>query len=263
MDLLKGKRILVIDDAEAERMLISTYLQQHGCRLYHAFDGADGVHKAKLLHPDLILMDVDMPRCNGYVACKALKGDPVTADVPVVFLSAFSSPEQRVQGLLAGAVDFIGKPYEFEEVRLRLSIHLRHCSALNRQPPSRGSGEPAQYQEYNNYETNLYTVLFQSARLHLLNSLEAPPSIEALARQVGTNSKRLNAAFKHCADMTVFEYLREERMREAYRLLRHSRLSVSDIALSVGFSSSANFATAFKARYDMSPTAFRRQIPLS
>src|SRR5690554_8107841 len=100
MDLLKGKKILVIDDAKAERMLISTYLQQYGCRLYHAHDGVDGINKARLLVPDLILMDADMPQCDGYTACKALKGEPATAEVPVIFLSAYASPEKRIQGLL-------------------------------------------------------------------------------------------------------------------------------------------------------------------
>lgn len=262
MDVLKGKRILVIDDAEAERMLISTYLQQYGCRLYHAHDGVDGVHKAKLLSPDLILMDVDMPRCDGFAACKALSGDPATSQVPVVFLSAFSGTEHRVQGLLAGAVDFIGKPFSFDEVRLRLSVHLRNRLIQSPQHFTDVMGAPGTVSEVSNNDGNLYSVLFHSARVYLLRSLDNAPGIQELARLTGTNTKRLNAAFKHCSGMTVFEYLREERMKEACQLLRNTALSVGEIACRVGFSGSANFSTAFKERFGTTPSAFRQACPV-
>lgn len=266
MEVLKGKRILVIDDVEAERMLISTYLQQYGCRLYHAHDGVDGINKARLLAPDLILMDVDMPQCDGYTACKALKGEPATSDVPVIFLSAYATPEKRVEGLLAGGVDYIGKPFDFDEVKLRLCIHLnsREQAARDHRPEETATAmaqpEPDRAESS---ETSLYRVLFHSARVHLLRSLDDAPGIQELARLAGTNSKRLNAAFKHCVGMTVFEYLREERMKEASQLLRNTRLSISEIAGRVGFSSSANFATAFKERYGMTPSAFRHTPPLA
>ncbi len=258
MSLLSGKRILVIDDAEAERMLISTYLQQHGCRLYHAHDGIDGINKARLILPDLILMDLDMPRCDGYAACKVLTGDPVTAGVPVVFLSAYANPEQRVQGLLAGAVDFIGKPFDFDEVRLRLAIHLRNRPTRSPQHLSDRMDSLASPTDVGSSDANLYSVLFHSARVHLLRSLEDSPNIQELARLTGTNSKRLNAAFKYCAGVTVFEYLREERMKEARQLLHNTGLSISDIAFHVGFSSSANFSTAFRERFGMPPSVFRQ-----
>jgi len=264
MEVLRGKRILVIDDVEAERMLISTYLQQYGCRLYHAHDGVDGINKARLLVPDLILMDADMPQCDGYTACKALKGEPATAEVPVIFLSAYASPEKRIQGLLAGAVDYIGKPFDFDEVKLRLAIHLNNRAGVNNgaQPEEAASAavQPGA-DKTESSEANLYRVLFHTVRVHLLRSLDNAPGIQELARLAGTNSKRLNAAFKHCVGMTVFEYLREERMKEACQLLQNTRLSISEIAGRVGFSSSANFATAFKERYGMTPSAFRHTPP--
>ena len=259
MGILKGKRILVVDDVEAERMLISTYLQRYGCRLYHAHDGADGINKARLLVPDLILMDADMPQCDGYTACKALNGEPATANVPVIFLSAHASPEERIQGLLAGAVDYIGKPFDFDEVKLRLSIHLRNRAGSGPAAAAETLEEtPDDGKAADSSEANLYQVLFHTVRVHLLRNLDDAPGIQELARLAGTNSKRLNEAFKHCAGMTVFEYLREERMREASRLLGNTRLPVSEIACRVGFSSSANFATAFRERFGMTPTAFRQ-----
>lgn len=254
MDVLKGKRILVVDDAEAERMLISTYLQQQGCRLYHAHDGLDGIHKARLVVPDLILMDVDMPLCDGFAACKVLGKEPGTAHVPVIFLSAYSDTGQRVQGLLAGAADFIAKPFDFDEIRLRLGVHLRYGSKLTTdasQAEPKGAaatGDPGY----------LYEILFHGARIHLLKSLAETPNLQTLAALVGTNSKRLNEAFRHCTGVTVFEYLREERMKEARLLLLNSGLPISEVAQRVGFSGCANFSTAFKERFGSTPSVFRQ-----
>lgn len=250
------QRILVVEDNEAERMLISTYLRQQGYRLYQAHDGLDGINKARLLVPDLILMDADMPGCNGYHACKILTQDAATREVPIIFLSAHAAPSQRVEGLLAGAVDYIAKPFDFDEVRLRLSVHLGRSAepaaladaAAQQGGEGASAATPAQ---------NLDSVLFHSARVHLLRMLDGAPGINELASRVGTNSKRLNTAFRNHAGVTVFEYLREERMKEAQRLLRNTGYSISDIAVHVGFSSCANFSTAFRTRFGSSPSAFR------
>lgn len=253
VDSLKNTRILIVDDEEAERMLISAYLQRQGCRLYHAEDGLEGVDKARGLQPDLILMDAQMPRCNGFDACKILTGDPQTRNIPVIFISGLTWPEQRVKGLLAGAVDYINKPFDFNEVKLRLRIHLR-----NRRMAPDQSTEPA---TANAPLQNLHNILFHSARIHLLRSLASPPTMKELEQLTGTNSKHLNHAFRECAGVTVFEYLREERMKEARSLLQQTDLPIQDIAHQVGFTSSANFSTAFRERFGLTPREFRRQHP--
>lgn len=271
---------MVVEDVEAERTLISTYLRQQGYRLFHARDGLDGIHKARLLIPDLILMDVDMPRCNGYDACKILAQDIRTQAVPIIFLSAYASPEQRVEGLRVGGVDFIGKPFNFDEVRLRLMIHLERppvhdggfqpseCLSsdslsndpqLNDSLPSSVSEEESGARSQSGSVSNLDSLLFYSARIHLLKSLSTMPDMAELAHLVGTNGKRLNTAFRNYVGMTVFEYLREERMKEARQLLSHTEYTISEIAARVGFSSGANFSTAFSARFGSSPGRFRRQ----
>lgn len=257
--MIQGKRILIVDDSEAERMLISTYLQDQGVQIYQALDGIDGIHKARLLVPDLILMDLDLPRCDGLAACKMLQLEPATKHVPVIFLSAYSDPEQRVQGLLAGAVDFIGKPFHFDEVKLRMAVHLDRSEATPIIAESDESQHQGLSQPSAEQTSHLHEILFHSARIHLLKSLADPPSIRQLAKEVGTSSKRLTQAFKHCAGLTVKEYLREQRMKEARKLLTQSSIPIREVALAIGFTSSANFSTAFKARFAITPSRFRRQ----
>lgn len=94
-----------------------------------------------------------------------------------------------------------------------------------------------------------------------MSRLDTPPDLAELAQSIGTSQRRLSAAFKTCVGLTVFEFLREERMKEARRLLTHTSLDIQAIALEVGFTSGANFATAFRERFSMSPSAFRRDGP--
>lgn len=253
--VLLGRRLLVVDDNEDERLLLAHFLQQEGCRVYLAQDGQDALKKALLVNPDLILMDVNMPVCDGLTACRALQDDPRTRQIPVVFLTGSAFPQDRVRGLMVGAVDYVTKPFLFDEVRLRLIVHLRtrQSSAAPGAPTdgSAGAGSAA------GTPAPLHMVLFQSARKHLQLDLAVTPDLASLAAAVGTNTKRLNESFRKCAGVTVFEYLREERMREAGVLLRDTALEVQAIAQALGFSSGANFATAFKERFGLSPRDYR------
>lgn len=246
-DVLQGRRILVVEDVESERMLLAQYLQQQGCRVYLASDGHDCLRKVQLIRPDLVLMDVQMQGCDGLSACRIMQAEPALRDIPVIFISGAAMPSQRVQGLMVGAVDYVSKPFDFEEVRLRLAIHLRN------QPGSEIPAEP----EAIGCPSSLDNILFQSARMYLLKSLAETPDLHELAAAVSTNSKRLNEAFRNCVGMTVFGYLREERMQHACRLLVETRLTVHSIGAEVGYTSGANFATAFKERFGVSPKEFR------
>ena len=85
---LSGVRVLVVDDNQDDRMLLMDFLSQQGCRVYIAQDGRDGYTKARTVQPDLILMDIRMPVCDGLGACRLLKADPGTRHIPLIFLTA-------------------------------------------------------------------------------------------------------------------------------------------------------------------------------
>ena len=252
-DLLAGRRILLVDDAREDRMLLMGFLEKQQCRVYIAEDGQDGYRKAQVVLPDLILMDVRMPVCDGITACHMLKSNPATRDIALIFLTAAASPAERVAGLSAGAVDHISKPFDFEEVRLRLCIHLKNVPATAAaadqaaQPPA-----PARH--------SLDQVLFNAASSLLLNNLGVTPELGSLARAVNTNPRRLNLAFKHCSGVTVFDFLREARMKQARRLLADTMLEIQQIASELGFGNAANFSTAFRERFGLAPSRYRQEL---
>ncbi len=256
----KGMRVLLVDDSAEDRRLLGDCLRAQGYRLYVAEDGRDGVEKARLAAPDLIMLDVSMPVCDGIAACRLLKADPRTASVPVIFLTAAALPEDRVRGLMVGAVDYIAKPFDFDEVRLRVSIHLQawrhlaHESELSKRAPEPAS--PPRIATEN--ASNVDTLVFRAAQRLLHEDLAQPPDLASLAKAVGTNARRLNEAFRNCAGATVFEYLREARMEQARQLLRETELAVQVIASDLGYDNPANFATAFRLRYGLSPRDYRK-----
>jgi CheY-like chemotaxis protein len=245
---------LLVDDVRVDRMLLMGFLEKQHCRVYIAEDGQDAYRKAQIVRPDLILMDIRMPVCDGITACHLLKGNPATRDIPVIFLTAAASPADRVAGLSAGAVDYISKPFDFEEVRLRLCIHLKSRPDIPPAAPVAEAEQPA------STTRKLDHILFHTTREILLNNLSVTPELEALAKTVNTNTRRLNAAFKHCTGATVFDFLREERMKEARRLLSETTLEIQAVAGALGFGSAANFSTAFRERFGLTPSRFRQEL---
>ena len=126
MNLTPAKQtILIIDDNAANLGVLSGYLNNGGFQIMFARNGRDGIAKARLGHPDLILLDVLMPELDGFETCRQLKMDPVAKDVPVIFITALHNVEDKVKGFAVGGLDYITKPIQEEEVLARVQTHLQ------------------------------------------------------------------------------------------------------------------------------------------
>ena len=123
--------ILMVDDNATNLQVLSQTLAGHGYRLLAAKNGESALSIVAKTHPDLILLDIMMPGMDGFEVCQRLKADPSAADIPIIFLSALGQTEDKVRGLRAGAVDYITKPFQPEEVIARVRTHLTlHCLQL-------------------------------------------------------------------------------------------------------------------------------------
>src|SRR5438034_2816866 len=107
-------RILVVDDGAENREILVDLLGSEGYTVDTAVDGAEAVEKALASPPDLILMDVSMPRLTGFEACRRLKADERTHLVPIVLVTGLVAREDRIQGIAAGCDDFLTKPVDSE-----------------------------------------------------------------------------------------------------------------------------------------------------
>ena len=119
----KGK-ILAVDDTPAALKLLSDLLQEEGYEVRAAINGELALKSAISNPPELVLLDIRMPDMDGFEVCRRLKEHPETRDVPVIFVSALSETEEKVQGFALGAVDFVTKPYQREELLARVHTHL-------------------------------------------------------------------------------------------------------------------------------------------
>lgn len=110
--LLKRKLILIVDDSATVRKLVTSTLEKSGFRTMVAADGMDALAKLNDDIPDLVLLDITMPRMGGYQVCKIIKDNQTTKKVPVVMLSGNDGFFDKVKGRLAGATDYLTKPFE-------------------------------------------------------------------------------------------------------------------------------------------------------
>jgi PleD family two-component response regulator len=121
-------QLLLVDDNTTNLQVLSQILAGHGHRLLVAKNGEDAISIARRTQPDLILLDIMMPGIDGFETCRQLKEDPATRESVVIFLSARGDVSDKVRGLELGAVDYIAKPFQAEEVIARVRTHLRNRS---------------------------------------------------------------------------------------------------------------------------------------
>lgn len=117
--------ILIADDAPANLKVLSEILRLEGYKVRPVLNGTQALEVAALQQPDLILLDIMMPDINGYEVCKQLKANPELSEIPVIFISALSDTESVIQAFSVGGVDYVSKPFKAEEVKVRVSTHLK------------------------------------------------------------------------------------------------------------------------------------------
>ena len=132
-------QILIIDDSPTIVRIIEMALQSFGYQVASANDGEAGLARAKAMHPDLIILDIMMPKMNGYEVCQALRADPNTADIRIIMLTAKGSIDdqvpgagsyvknlrERLYGFDVGADDFITKPVKLKELKQRIELLIQ------------------------------------------------------------------------------------------------------------------------------------------
>jgi sigma-B regulation protein RsbU (phosphoserine phosphatase) len=116
--------LLLVDDNPTNLQVLYQTLETTGCKLLVAKNGETALSISQKASPDLILLDIMMPGIDGFEVCRRLKADPATAAIPVIFLSALTDTKDKVQGLQLGAVDYVSKPFQPDEVIARVNTHL-------------------------------------------------------------------------------------------------------------------------------------------
>lgn len=117
--------VLIVDDNPTNLSVLSHALKEAGFKIRVAMDGESAIEQAEEDPPELILLDVQMPGIDGFETCLRLKAKPETRNIPVIFITASADIDDKVKGLSVGAVDYITKPFQHEEVLARVRVHLK------------------------------------------------------------------------------------------------------------------------------------------
>jgi two-component system sensor histidine kinase/response regulator len=125
-------RILVVDDITKNLQVVGTMLRNAGYEVMPTTSGAQALERVRVQLPDLILLDLMMPEMDGLAVCERLKADPLTRQIPVIFLTASNEMEHLVKGFEAGAVDYVTKPFNPPELLARVRTHIELKQARER-----------------------------------------------------------------------------------------------------------------------------------
>jgi signal transduction histidine kinase/AraC-like DNA-binding protein len=243
---------LIIEDNDELRQFLEQKLRPH-FQVSTAADGAAGLRLAAETLPDVIVCDVNLPELSGLEVVTQLKGDWRTSHIPLVLLTARNAPEQQVAGVQAGADLYLTKPFNPTFLLESLRTLLRNRDQLREHFRRQLSVDTA-------------TVVPQRGDQKFLADLtaimeahldEPGLGVDDIAQRLGLSRTQLYRKVKALLGTGVTDYLQSLRLTKARQLLLQVGTSVAEVAYQTGFSSPTYFATAFKAKYQLSPTEFR------
>ncbi|MEM7052947.1 MAG: response regulator, partial [Pseudomonadota bacterium] len=247
------RTILVVEDNAELRRYIREILEPH-YQVIHAEDGADGLQAARRYLPDVILSDVMMPTMDGFEMARILRNDAETECIPLLYLTARGSEHDEVEGLSIGADDYLTKPFSRAVLLARIRSIFetrRRLSELNALRPAPTEPEPFQSAE----RIDLLNRSRQIIEDHLEDS---GFGVESLAGALHMSRSQLFRKLKTEHGLLARDLIREVRLDKAALLLRTTDASITEVTYAVGFPSLANFSRAFRERYQIPPSKYRK-----
>ncbi|WEK34311.1 MAG: two-component regulator propeller domain-containing protein [Candidatus Pseudobacter hemicellulosilyticus] len=252
----KSRTILVVEDNEDFRFYLKDNLNRK-YQVLEAADGKTGWQKAKEFLPDLVVSDIMMPQLSGIELLRRIKGDPRTAQIPVILLTAMDSEETQLEGYKTGVNDYIAKPFTFEILETRIRNLLAQQQQLKKNIERQR-------------EVNPETIAIESADDRFLkmareavekNIGNPDYSVEDLSRDLFMSRVAAYKKILALTRLTPVEFIRHLRLKRAAQLLAQSQLTVAQVAYEVGFNNPKNFARYFKEAFQVLPSQYQKDPP--
>lgn len=249
--------LLIIDDnADIRNYLRSIF--EGNYQIVEAEDGLRGLERATDITPSLVICDLMMPRLDGFGFCQILKTQQATSHIPVVMLTAKATLEDRIEGFELGADDYLTKPFNADEIRVRVRNLLDKQERLRQyfgQQPVSGpvvslttDAAPVLSRE---------AIFLQKAQQVLeVHYRDSSFGVEQFSQAMNLSSSQLLRKLKALTGLTAVEFLRQYRLERAAVLLNEPGVSVSEVAYRVGFESLPYFTKVFQERYGVSPSEY-------
>ena len=253
-DLNKDERdtILIIEDnIDLVKYLNGKFNIEYNVSISN---GNDSLEKAFEIIPDLIICDVNLPDKNGFEICEILKKDIRTSHIPTIILTAYDNKESYIKGLESGADLFLTKPFSFAILYRSIKNLLYNREKLRK-----------------HYIKNLYKTkptedigfseqsFIDTMNKHIYENIDDSSfTVEQLAVKLNISRVQLYRKIKSILNLSISDYILNIRLEKAKKLILESKLSISEIAYSVGFSSPSYFSSSFKNKFGKTPKNFRK-----
>jgi YesN/AraC family two-component response regulator len=239
--------LLIEDNAEVRAYLLSCL--QDSYQILEAENGARGIDLAIEQIPDLIITDVMMPEKDGFTVTQELKQDPLTNHIPIIILTGKSSQESKLEGLETEAEAFLTKPFDAEELRLRIQGLLNNRNRLQEKFSRRLLLESGLVEVTSSDEA----FLNEAAAIVEANLGDENFSIEKLAEALNISRSQAFRKIKALTNQSPSRFTRSIRLKRAKQLIEGRAGTIAEIAYSVGFSSPTYFSKCFKEQYGQLP----------
>ncbi|MFK8160993.1 MAG: ATP-binding protein [Lewinella sp.] len=243
--------VLIIEDNADVRLFIRQRLDS-SYHITEAADGEAGIQQALAELPDLIISDVMMPKKDGYEVCQALKSDVRTSHIPIILLTAKAGREEKLEGLETGADDYLTKPFDAQELELRVANLIRLREQLRQRFAIAISIRPSEI------VTNSLDQTFLENALAVVetNIGNEDFNIDAFAGEVGMSRPNLNRKLRALVNQSSNQFIQSIRLQRAADMLRQKVGNVGEIAFQTGFRSTAYFVKCFGDHYGVTPGNF-------
>ena len=250
--------VLVIEDNADVVQYIASVLDQR-YQLQIARNGREGIDRALEQTPDLIISDVMMPEKDGFEVCNTLKKDPRTSHIPIILLTAKADIASKLSGLKKGADAYLSKPFDKEELLIRLQKLLESREKLRHYYLSLASSD----NQYTLTETTIEEKLENEFVRQVRETIEAHIAepgftVDELCRKIGMSHSQLHRKLVALTGLSFSKLTRSLRMNRAKELLKNQELTIAAVAYDAGFSDPDYFHRVFKKEVGMTPTAFRK-----
>ena len=248
--------VLVVDDNADLRAYIGENLAAT-YRVVFAADGEDGLEQARRHLPDLIISDVMMPKRDGYGLCRAVRQDPALDCIPVILLTARAEGEDKIAGLTEGADDYLVKPFDMQELLLRVQNQIAARQRLRERLQAEGAAAARTLQPGMPDVVSMEEALLEQVRSAVEAHLgDRAFGVEVLASSLGMSRAHLHRKLRDLTGQTPSALIHTMRLERAGQLLAARAGTVTEVAYAVGFSSLSHFSKTFKDHFGVLPSAY-------
>jgi signal transduction histidine kinase/CheY-like chemotaxis protein/AraC-like DNA-binding protein len=241
--------LLIVEDNPDIRQFLVACLEER-YQLQTAANGQEGIDLALEQVPDLIISDVMMPEKDGFELCEILKNDERTSHIPIILLTAKADMESKISGLRKGADAYLTKPFEQEELMVRLDKLFELRKKLQARYSSLGPETAPE-----NKEDEFVQKVRQSV---LENISDETYGIAQLCRAVALSRAQLHNKLKALTGQSTSHFVRSIRLHKAKELLESSDLNISEVGYEVGFKNPAHFSSAYFDQFGLPPSKTRK-----